>query len=114
MFDDPKKALELLEEELQTIEKTDDAFERFYSELYEEFGPKAAEEETPEDLLEDVPVRRIPGPYDNKKASRSDYADHRTVQPVRKHKSNAPLVLLIILECLGIAGVVAWWVMRLL
>ena len=111
MINDPKKALEQLEAQLQRAEQTDDDFERFYSELYKEFGQKPAKEEHVEDLLTDVPVRRIPGPYDAP-ASRSDYADQQ--RTVRKDKDIPKLMLLICLECLGIAGIVAWWIFRLL
>ena len=81
---------------------TDEEFERFYAQIYAEFGPQNAVKET--DLLKDVPVRRIPGPYDEVQAA----------QPQPKKKGIAGLLTLICLELLGIAGVAAWWVMRLL
>ena len=81
---------------------TDEEFERFYAQIYAEFGPRSAEENT--DLLKDVPVRRIPGPYDE--------IPEEQVQP--KKKGVAGLMVLICLELLGIAGVAAWWVLRLL
>ena len=111
MIHDPKKALEQLKAQLRAVEKTDDAFERLYSELYEEFGQKPVREEPAEDLLTDVPVRRVPGPYDAP-VNREDYADQQ--RPARKDKSITKLLLLISLECLGIAGIVAWWIFRLL
>ena len=37
MFDDPKKELEQLEEQLLALEQDED-FERFYEEIYNEFG----------------------------------------------------------------------------
>ena len=111
MIHDPKKAMEELEAQLKAVEKTDDDFERLYRDLYKEFGRKPVKEEPAEDLLNDVPVRRIPGPYD-KPVAKSDYADqHRTV---RKDKDIPKLMLLICLELLGIAGIVAWWIIRLL
>jgi len=111
MIHDPRKTMEQLEEQLHVAENVDDEFERFYSDLYKEFGQKPVKEEPAEDMLSDVPVRRIPGPYDPPTA-RPDYADqHRAV---RKDKDIPKLMLLICLELLGIAGIVAWWIFRLL
>ena len=111
MIHDPRKAMEQLEAQLHAAEEIDDDFERLYSELYKEFGQKPVKEDPQEDMLSDVPVRRIPGPYDEP-VSRDDYADHH--RSVRKDKDIPKLMLLICLECLGIAGIVAWWVFRLL
>ena len=81
---------------------TDEEFERFYAQIYAEFGPQSSGENT--DLLKDVPVRRIPGPYDE--------IPEEQAQP--KQKGIAGLLVLICLELLGIAGVAAWWVLNLL
>ena len=87
---------------------TDEEFERFYAEIYKEFGPKSEVKNT--DLLKDVPVRRIPGPYDEP-AQQAAYTDGKAA---RKQGNARVLVLILCLELLGIAGVAAWWVLRLL
>lgn len=109
MFDDPKKELERLEKELLAARTDDEAFEHFYDEILEEFGPKKTREEEDylKDILEEIPSLAEEGP--------NAYRDHtRPAAAPRKEKSNLPLVLILCLECLGIAGVAAWWLMRLL
>ena len=89
---------------------TDEEFERFYAEIYKEFGPKDEVKNT--DMLKDVPVRRIPGPYDEPAKKTVAYADRPA--PRKKKQNVRGLVAIICLELLGIAGVAAWWVLRLL
>ena len=107
MFDDPQKELKRLEEELLKKEADDD-FERFYQDIYEEFGPVEEEEE---------PVRNHANHYGNAvpKAKTSTYADTpRAVAPPKKDKGVRGLMITICLECVGIAAVVLWWVLRIL
>ena len=100
MFDDPQKELKQLEEQLLQNEMDDDAFERFYHEILEEFG-SGSEQEAP----------RAVAP----KARTGAYKDTpRAVAPKKKQKGVRGLVILICLELLGIAGVVLWWMLRLL
>ena len=47
MFDNPQKELKQLEEQLLKNEMDDDAFERFYREIYEEFGTDREQEAPP-------------------------------------------------------------------
>ena len=103
MFDDPKKELKRLEEELLKEEQPDDEFEKFYQEIYEEFGPAEGEEFT-----EAAPVRAA--------APRaSTYADTpRAVAPRKKDKSIRNLTVAVCLECAGILAIVLWWVLQLL
>ena len=100
MFDNPQKELKQLEEQLLKNEMDDDAFERFYREIYEEFGtdreqeaPRAVAPKTKNGAYKDVP---------------------RAVAPRKKEKGVRGLVFLICLELLGIAGVILWWLQRLL
>ena len=103
MFDDPQKELKRLEEELLKDEQTDDEFERFYQEIFEEFGP-VEEEQTPEAASVRVAAPRM-----------NSYADTpRAVAPKKKDKSIRNLAIVVCLECLGIAAVVLWWVLRIL
>jgi len=86
---------------------TDEEFERFYAEIYREYGPADSVENT--DMLKDVPVRRIPGPYDEvPEEVHPEHAVHHKKENVRG------LIVIICLELLGIAGVAAWWILRLL
>lgn len=70
MFDDPKKELKRLEDQLLAAEMSDEDFERFYDEIYEEFGdkkPRQTREEDLGDLLDDVPqVRNYSNGYGTK------------------------------------------------
>ena len=103
MFDDPKKELKRLEEQLLKEEQPDDEFERFYQEIYAEFGPAEGEE-----AAEPAPARTA--------APRtSTYADTpRAVAPKKKDKSIRNLTVAVCLECAGILAVVLWWVLQLL
>lgn len=138
MFDDPKKELERLEEQLLAAEEPDDEFERLYEEIFEEFGEK--EQTTDEEYLkglltEEPPVRNHANGYGTKTqsapqirsvppqgtrsaapANRSTYSDpaSRSVPAPKKEKSTRGLKIAICLECLGIVAVVAWWLIRLM
>ena len=59
MFDDPNKELKRLEDQLLRSEMTDEEFERFYDELYDEFGPQEDKTDDVEDLLADSPARTV-------------------------------------------------------
>ena len=59
MIDNPNKELKRLEDELLRSEMTDEEFERFYDELYDEFGPEEEEPEEMEDLLAGSPVNNV-------------------------------------------------------
>ena len=99
MFDDPKKELKKLEDELLKQETPEDDFESFYKDILEEFGTDV--EQTA------VPAKpRQPG----KKAS--TYADTpRAVAP--KKKSLKGLVAIVTLECIGIAALIAYWIVQI-
>ena len=97
MFDNPRKELERLEEELLKNSPEDEDFEGFYQDVFDEFGPT---EETPA-------ASQI-------KWLGRTYADiPRAVAPEQKQRV-AGLVVLICLELVGIAGVAAWWLLRIL
>ncbi len=103
MFDNPQKELKRLEEELLKDELPEDEFEKFYQEIYEEFGT-AEEEQNPE-----TAVVRAAAPR------KSTYADTpRAVAPGKKDKSIRNLAIAVCLECVGIAALVLWWVLRIL
>ena len=113
MFDDPKKELQALEEELQALSKKDEDFEDFYAKIYDEFGDKTpSEEDIVRELLNDHPQKQEVPPA---AGSDSTYADkEKKAVPEKKDNSIRNLCLLISLELLGIAGVAAFWFLRLL
>ena len=98
MFDDPQKELKRLEEQLLKTE-TDDDFEQFYQDIFEEFG--SGEEES---------APRAVAP----KKNANTYADAPRAVAPKKKKGVKGLVITICLELIGIAAVVLWWAARLL
>ena len=73
MFDDPQKELKRLEEELLKLTEKDEKFERFYQEIFDEYGPteeKAAAAPAPKLR---APTRMRPGLWHprRKRASRA-------------------------------------------
>ena len=90
---------------------TDEEFEAFYEELFEEFG--------------DAPVN---SPKAAPPAGKQRYQGHSApayggslgerkqvkTQAPRKQKGVKGLVICACLECLGIVGVVLWWLLRIL
>ena len=122
MFDDPKKELERLEEELLAADKKDDEFERFYADIFDEFGTEPKVEETaPQPQKSGRNYANGYGTRPEKAEPRKaetaeDYqdTDRRSAPARKKKKGNGGLVLLACLECLGIIGVVLWWVLQIL
>jgi len=141
MFDDPKKELKRLEDQLLAAEMTDEEFEEFYSEVFEEFGEqKPQQRNMPEYLPADQPQQilrnyangygtknvtgrpQAPDPVQGNNRSAvpqapagNTYTDKvRPAPPVKKDKSIQRLVIAAVLLSLGIVAVVLWWVIRLL
>ena len=102
MFDDPQKELKRLEEQLLKDGMDDEEFEQFYHDIYEEFGP--VEEEEPAN----------PKPAAAPRAKPSTYADTPRAVAPKKKKGYRGLMITICLECLGIAAVILWWILRIL
>ncbi len=102
MFDDPKKELQMLEEELLRSEEKDEDFERFYSEIYAEFGDQTQNSTAAQ------PHRTQP------RKAPAHTPDSRYVPAPPKKKGIRGLVILACLETLGIVGVVLWWVLKIL
>ena len=97
MFDDPQKELKRLEEELLKEGMEDEEFERFYHDVFEEFGPGEEEQPAP------APVKK----------PKSTYADTPRAVAPQKPKSVRGLVITVCLEAAGIVAIVAWWLMRI-
>ena len=102
MFDDPKKELEQLEKELLKFEEKDDEFERFYQDIFAEFG----EAEEPRAVAPQAKKANAP--------RNMTYADTPRAVAATPKKSNKGLVLLLLIEIAGILGVVGYWLMKFL
>ena len=102
MFDDPQKELKRLEQQLQR----DEEFERFYQDIFREFGTPVEENRA----AAPQPVRKA-APEAPRKSAYTDAP--RAVAPAKK-KSNLPLVLILCLEVAGIMGVAAYWLAKFL
>lgn len=122
MFDDPNK------EQMLNKHMTDEEFERFYDEIFDEFGPKDRQEEH----RKEAPARNVRnyangyGSQPRQSAPRRyqtggpaayggnlDEEQPRAAAPA-KEKGIRGLVILACAECLGIVGVVLWWMLRIL
>lgn len=86
MFDNPDQELKRLEDQLLKAEMTDEEFERFYDDLYDEFGP----EEDHEDLLKDSPVNNVRN-YANGYGAKPRPAQARPSQPRQSQPQNRPV-----------------------
>ena len=102
MFDNPKKELELLEQQLLAAEEPDaENFDDFSDEIYDEidleearaFSRRSAGFDSEDDLYE---------------------MDSRRYVPVPRKKGIGGLVFVSFLELLVAAGLIAWWLRRLL
>ena len=101
MFDDPKKELQRLEEELLKHDQKDDEFEQFYQDIFREFGEPEEE--------------RAVAPEEKKSAPRNmNYADTPRAVAAAPKKRNKGLVILLIIEIAGILGVAGYWLMKFL
>ena len=102
MFDDPKKELQRLEEELLKFEEKDDEFERFYQDIFREFG-------------EQEESRAVAPQAKKANAPRNmTYADTPRAVAAEPKKSNKGLVILLLIEIAGILGVAGYWLMKFL
>ena len=101
MFDDPQKELKRLEEEMLKLTEADEKFERFYQEIYEEYGP-TDEEQT--EAPAEKPVKQV----------KRTYADAPRAVAPKKKKSVKGLVITVCVEMVGILAIVGYWLMRLL
>ena len=110
-MNEPNKELQDLEEQLRALEHKDDDFEDFYAGILAEFGEKTPnEEDYLKGLMKEKPKAARPAPVNT-----NTYADkQRKAAPVKKDHSIRNLSIVIVLELLGIGGVIAWWILRLL
>ena len=102
MFDDPKKELQRLEDELLKFDQKDDDFEKFYQDIFLEFG----ETEEPRAVAPQAKKANAP--------RNMTYADTPRAVAAEPRKSNKGLVILLLIELAGILGVAGYWLLKFL
>ena len=121
MFDDPKKELQKLEDQLlaaeinhQTADLNDEEFEELYDKILEEFGPREENNGAP---VSEPPIRNFANDY-GKAAPARPLPDGDEIlsddEPAAPKKGVKGLVFLAVLEILAIAAVAAYWLMGML
>ena len=116
MFDDPKRKLQELEDQLLAAEdntlEQEDEFQKIYAEVLAEFGPGDTQEQEPpirnfangygRNVQPVTPV--VPPPMPEPEPILEQEAPART-----KRERIAGLVFLAVIECLIFAGLAAFW-----
>ena len=117
MFDDPKKELRELEDQLlaaesnnETAELKNEQFEELYDEILEEFGPKEETFIAPMPPS-DPPIRNFANGY-GKALGRDGDEILDDDEPVEAPRGVRGLVLLACLECVAIACLAVYWFLR--
>ena len=123
MFDDPKKELRELEDQLlaaesnnETAELNNEQFEELYDEILEEFGPKE-ESFTAPLSPSDPPIRNFANGYGGVVRTPPLPAGDEILpddEPVPTEKGGRGLIFLAVVESLAIAGLVMYWVLNAL
>ena len=121
MFDDPKKELQKLEDQLlaaeinhKTAELNNEEFEELYGKILEEFGPQESSDGAP---VSEPPIRNFANGYGNAASDRPLPSGDEILpdeEPAAPKKGVKGLVFLVTLEVLAIAALAAYWVMELL
>ena len=114
MFDDPKKELRELENQLleaemnhETAELNSDEFEELYDGILEEFGPRENLDGTTVSSV-DPPIRNFANGYGKSAAYQPRVPEPVVEAPVRA-KGVKGLLIVMCLELLAIAGLTAYW-----
>ena len=107
MFDNPNEELKKLEQQLLEVEKKDEDFESFYSEILREFGP-VQETSAPKKTA----TKKKSAPAATGKTG--DKAKKSGKKSPKKKQSLKGLVITLCLECAGILAIVVWWILRIL
>jgi hypothetical protein len=105
MFKRSNEELRRLEQQLLAVEEPqveEEDFDLLFEELLEEFGPEQ-EAETPKKKTH----RKNSDPV-------YTYTDHAEPPHRKKRRSIRGLLVTLALECLGIVGVLLWWMLRIL
>ena len=93
---------------------TDEEFEVFYNELFEEFGPVEGSGNAGKASVSRNGTRKYQG--STIPAYGGSMEKNPMAAPVKqkKRKSLMGLTICLCLECLGIVGVVLWWLLRIM
>ena len=121
MFDDPKKELQELEDQLlaaeinhKTAELNNEEFEELYDNILAEFGPQDQPDGTP---VSDPPIRNFANGY-GKAVPAQPLPDGDEIldddEPAAPKKGVKGLVFLAALEILAIAALAGYWILELL
>ena len=107
MFDNPNEELQKLEQQLLAAEEKGDDFESFYQDILSEFGPESQKQ-----------APRQSAPAASAKHAYSDQPKKKSAgkpkKKKKKKKSLKGLVITLCLECVGILGIILWWLLRIL
>ena len=116
MFDDPKRKLQELEDQLlaeeEYTEEQEDEFQKIYAEVLAEFGPGDAQEQEP-------PIRNFANGSGRKiqpvtRPAPPPMPEPGEEEPLPRRERIGGLVFLVIVECLIFAGLAAFWLGGLL
>ena len=118
MFDDPKKELQKLEDQLlaaemnhETAELNNEQFEELYDGILEEFGPRI----TRSDAAGEPAIRNFANGYGSTQSpDTAAGADAGVEESAVKKKGVKGLVFLSVLEIAAIAALAVYWVRHIL
>ena len=123
MFDDPKKELRELEDQLLAAEEKqpesglDDAeFERLYDEILAEFGPRNSTG-TAAPAAGEAPIRNFANGYGGVVPTPPLPVGDEILsddEAVPSEKGGRGLIFLVILECMAIGGLALYWALHYL
>ena len=121
MFDDPKKELQKLEDQLLAAEidqnpaqLNDEEFEELYDTILAEFGPREQQDGAP---VSEPPIRNFANSYGKASPSRPLPPGDEILpgdEPAAPKKGVRGLVFLVTVEFLAIAALAVYWLMELL
>lgn len=124
MFDDPKKDLRRMEQQLLQVEEEDDWLEEELADVRHLLGEEDLDA-TRVFRQEEMPVRNFANgygrniyyeepQYEEPEMDFDEYRDEAYDYEEPPRKDNTPLVILALLETLAIVGVVMYWLVKLL
>ena len=105
MFDNPNEELQKLEQQLLAAEEKGEDFESFYQDILNEFGPGSQSQST---------QKSAPAQKQTLSANGKKKPAGKSKKKKKKKKSLKGLVITLCLECVGILGIILWWLLRML
>jgi hypothetical protein len=110
MFDNPNEELQKLEQQLLAAEEKGDDFESFYQDILSEFGPESQKQPP----RQSAPAASAKHAYSDQPKKKSGKPSGKKKTKKKKKKSLKGLVITLCLECVGILGIILWWLLRML